>query len=60
LPLFFLLGSATLFTLTHPGLQYLDFILWDIAFLIFGPGLVIALLFLPGSRRAWSRPATRC
>jgi hypothetical protein len=56
LPLVFMLGSAVLFTLMHPSPQYRDFILGDIGLLILGPGLVIALLFVPSSRRAWRTP----
>jgi hypothetical protein len=54
-PLVLMLGAEALSIYTHPGLFDWKFVLGDIALLIFGPGLVIALLFVPGSYRVWAR-----
>jgi hypothetical protein len=53
LPLLLMLGAELLYTWTHPALFDWKFTLGDIAVLILGPGLVIALLLVPGSYRAW-------
>jgi len=56
-PLVLTFGTELLYIYTHPGLFDWKLTLGVVALLIFGPGLVIALLFVPGSYRAWaSRP----
>ena len=53
-PLVLMLGTELLYLYTHPGLFDWKFTLGDVALLILGPGLVIALLFVPNSYRAWA------
>jgi hypothetical protein len=55
LPLVLWLGTEALYIYTHPALFDWKVTLGDVALLIFGPGLVIALLFVPDSYRAWAR-----
>ena len=58
LPLALMLGAEALYAWTHPGLFDWKFTLADLALLVLGPGLVIALLLVPSSYKAWRlRPA---
>jgi hypothetical protein len=58
LPLVLMLGTELLYIYTHPGLFDWKLTLGDVALLILGPGLVIGLLFVPDSYRAWARRPT--
>ena len=58
LPLVLMLLAEALYAWTHPGLFDWKFTLGDLALLILGPGIVIALLLVPSSYKAWRlRPA---
>ena len=58
LPLVLMLLAEALYAWTHPGLFDWKLTVGVLALLILGPGLVIALLLVPSSYKAWRlRPA---